>query len=97
MKSRCLVGAVAVALTLLLSFAGSAHAVPIAPPWCGTPEPDVAGALLTEQAGPPARQLPGIPVYAIGCTLDAIKKESRDGRMKVEVFGQSAQGRPLYS
>ena len=97
MKSRCLVGAVVAALALLLSFAGPAHAVPIAPPWCGTPEPDVAGALPdgSDPSHPPG-SFPHIPYYAIGCTLDAIKKESRDGRMKVEAFGKSAQGRPLY-
>jgi hypothetical protein len=71
--------------------------VPIAPPWCGTPEPDVAGA-LPDGSDPshPAGSFPHIPYYAIGCTLDAIKKESRDGRMKVEVIGKSAQGRALY-
>ncbi|HEX6024431.1 MAG TPA: M14 family zinc carboxypeptidase [Solirubrobacter sp.] len=77
--------------------AGSARAVEIAPPWCGTPEPDAAGS-LPDGSSPthPPGSFPHIPYYAIGCTLDKIKAESRDGRMKVEVFGRSAQGRPMY-
>ena len=39
-----LAGAVALC-ALLLCCAGSANAVAIEPPWCGTPEPDAAGAL----------------------------------------------------
>jgi hypothetical protein len=63
----------------------------IAPPWCGTPVPDAAAALPS--TGP--RNFPHIPYYAIGCTLDRIAAES-NGRMKVEVIGQSALGRDMY-
>ena len=56
------------------------------PPWCGTPEPDASLAL---------DGFPHIPYYAIGCTLDSIAAQS-NGRMKVEVIGQSALGRNLY-
>ena len=80
-----------------LAWAGGARAVTIAPPWCGTPEPDAAGA-LPDGTNPtdPVGSFPHIPYYAIGCTLDAIKAESLDGRMSVEVFGHSAGGRPMY-
>jgi murein tripeptide amidase MpaA len=63
----------------------------IAPPWCGTPMPDAAEALPGTDPG----SFPHIPYYAIGCTLDSIAAQS-DGRMKVEVIGQSALGRDLY-
>jgi hypothetical protein len=63
----------------------------IEPPWCGTPTPDAAAALPS--TGP--HNFPHIPYYAIGCTLDRIAAES-DGRMKVEVIGQSALGRDMY-
>ena len=68
-----LVGVVALC-ALLLCFAGSAQAVEIEPPWCGTPEPDAAGA-LPDGSNPtdPVGSFPHIPYYAIGCTLDAIK------------------------
>src|SRR5918998_1622651 len=91
-----LVGAVAL-LALLLSFSSTALAVEIEPPWCGTPEPDSAGA-LPDGSSPshPAGSFPHIPYYAIGCTLDAIKAESIGDRMSVRVFGHSAQGRPMY-
>lgn len=36
-----------------------------------------------------------IPYFAIGCMLDSIASRS-DGRMTVEVIGQSAPGRDLY-
>jgi hypothetical protein len=91
-----LAGAVAL-FALLLCFAGSAHAVAIEPPWCGTPEPDAAGALPDgSNASDPAGSFPHIPYYAIGCTLDAIKGESIGNRMSVRVFGHSALGRPMY-
>src|SRR5215208_4686782 len=91
-----LVGAVALC-ALLLCFVGSAHAVAIEPPWCGTPEPDVAGA-LPDGSNPndPAGSFPHIPYYAIGCTLEAIEAESIGDRMSVRVFGHSALGRPMY-
>ena len=63
----------------------------IAPPWCGTPEPDAAEALPST-----GTSFPHIPVYAIKCTLDDIQARSLDGRMSVEVFGKSATGRDMY-
>ena len=80
-----------------LTWAGAAGAVTIAPPWCGTPEPDAAGALPdgTNPTDPPG-SFAHIPYYAIGCTLNAIEAERLDGRMSVEVFGHSAAGRPMY-
>src|SRR5262245_37147700 len=93
---RSLVGTVAL-LALLLCCASSARAVEIAPPWCGTPEPDATGA-LPDGSNPndPVGSFAHIPYYAIGCTLDRIKAESVGGRMSVRVFGQSAGGRPMY-
>jgi len=38
---------------------------------------------------------PHIPYYAIGCSLERIAAES-NGRMKLEVIGQSALGRSMY-
>src|SRR5687767_15594147 len=91
-----LAGAVAL-FALLLCFAGSAHAVEIEPPWCGTPAPDAAGA-LPDGSSPshPVGSFPHIPYYAIGCTLEAIKAESIGNRMSLRVFGHSALGRPMY-
>jgi hypothetical protein len=91
-----LIGAAAL-LALLLCFATSARAVEIEPPWCGTPEPDAAGALPDgSNASDPVGSFPHIPYYAIGCTLEAIKAESIGDRMSVRVFGHSALGRPMY-
>src|SRR5262245_36624507 len=73
-----------------LTVAGPAAGA-IAPPWCGTPEPDAAENL------PSANSFPHIPYYAIKCTLDDIQSRSLDGRMTVEQIGVSALGRPLYS
>jgi putative intracellular protease/amidase len=71
-------------------------AAEIAPPWCGTPEPDAAGS-LPDGSSPahPLGSFPHIPYYAIGCTLADIADRS-DGRMTVEVAGQSATGRNMY-
>jgi hypothetical protein len=68
----------------------------IAPPWCGTPMPDAAENLPdgTDPNDPPGA-FPHIPYYAIGCTLERIESES-NGRMDVEVIGQSALGRDMY-
>jgi Zinc carboxypeptidase len=92
-----LLGLGVLAAAVALTWAGAARAVTIAPPWCGTPEPDAAGALPdgTNPTDPPG-SFPHIPYYAIGCTLDGIQAESLDGRMSVEVFGHSAAGRPMY-
>jgi hypothetical protein len=102
-------------LTLWLWLAALLAAVPlltagtagaeIAPPWCGTPEPDAA-ANLPDGSLPPPPQPPGvqthpagsfphIPYYAIGCTLDDIAARS-DGRMTVQRFGKSALGRDKF-
>ena len=62
---------------------GAAHRSPMPPVHCRT----------ARDPTHPVGSFPHIPYYAIGCTLDAIKAESRDGRMKVEVFGRSALGR----
>ena len=68
----------------------------IEPPWCGTPTPDAIGSLPDgTQPGDPPGSFPHIPYYAIGCTLDRIQSQS-NGRMEVEVIGQSALGRDLY-
>jgi Zinc carboxypeptidase len=68
----------------------------IEPPWCGTPGPDAAEALPdgTDPSDPPG-SFPHIPVYAIGCTLESIAADS-NGRMSVEVIGESALGRRMY-
>ena len=102
-------------LTILLGLSAALLAVPlvgagtagaeIAPPWCGTPMPDVAGSLPDGSLPPPpqppgvathpAGSFPHIPYYAIGCTLDAIAGQS-NGRMTVERFGTSALGRDKF-
>jgi hypothetical protein len=93
--ARRILLAVSVAV-LALGVAAPAGAVDIAPPWCGTPEPDAAGALPDgTQPTDPVGSFPHIPYYAIACTLDAIKRESLGGRMSVSVIGHSAQGRPM--
>jgi hypothetical protein len=88
-------------LLLLLALAApltaaSTGGAAIEPPWCGTPVPDAAAALPdgSDPSHPPG-SFPHIPYYAIGCTLDSIVAQS-NGRMKVEVIGQSALGRNLY-
>ena len=50
-------------LAALVGFARPA-AAEIAPPWCGTPEPDSAEALPS-----PGTSLPHIPVSVVGCTI----------------------------
>jgi hypothetical protein len=81
-----LAGALAVALA-----GPSPASAEIAPPWCGTPEPDAAEALPST-----GTSFPHIPYYAIGCTLADIKERSLDDRMSIEIAGHSATGRPLY-
>jgi Zinc carboxypeptidase len=82
----------AIAAAVALTAAGPA-AADIAPPWCGTPEPDAAGNLPATGTGNFAH----IPYYAIKCTLDRIQSQSLDGRMTVKQIGVSAGGRPMYS
>ena len=87
---------VAVATALLASLGTGVGTAAIAPPWCGTPTPDAAGA-LPDGTDPshPVGSFPHIPYYAIKCTLDSIAAQS-GGRMSVEVIGQSALGRDMY-
>jgi hypothetical protein len=80
----------ALAAAVALTAAGPA-AADIAPPWCGTPEPDAAEALPST-----GTSFPHIPYYAIKCTLDRIQSQSLDGRMTVSQVGVSAGGRPMY-
>ena len=87
--SRC-IWLTAVLAAVLLTATGTAASA-IEPPWCGTPIPDAAGNLPTTGPGNFAH----IPWYAIGCTLDDIASRS-NGRMTVEVNGQSALGRDKY-
>ena len=86
---------VVLAVVCPLVGAGSASA-DIAPPWCGTPEPDAAENLPdgTDPADPPG-SFPHIPYYALRCTLEDIRSRS-DGRMSIEVIGSSARGRDMY-
>lgn len=78
-------------LLAYLTFWAAPAAAEIEPPWCGTPEPDAAEALPSD----PPLNFPHIPYYAIGCTLEEIEAES-DGRMSIEVIGQSATGRDMF-
>ncbi len=75
-------------LMLLVPFGqvATAASAPDSPPptWCGTPEPDAA-----ENKG-------SIPYYAIKCTLDEIVSQS-NGRVSVDVIGESTQGRSIYA
>ena len=92
--SRGLLFALLLALAAALTPATGRAA--IAPPWCGTPEPDAAANLPDgSQPTDPVGSFAHIPYYAIGCTLDSIAAES-GGRMTVEVRGRSATGRDLY-
>jgi hypothetical protein len=83
-------------LAVPLTAAGTAGAE-IGPPWCGTPIPDGTAA-LPDGSSPthPVGSFPHIPWYAIGCTLDSIAAQS-NGRMAVEVTGESANGFELYA
>jgi hypothetical protein len=88
--------AVAVAAVVCSLVGASGASAQIEPPWCGTPMPDAAENLPdgTDPADPPG-SFPLIPYYAIGCTLEDIASGS-NGRMEVEVAGQSALGRDMY-
>ena len=90
------IGLVLAALALAASLGSSSGPAAIAPPWCGTPTPDAAGA-LPDGSDPahPVGSFPHIPYYAIGCTLESIAAQS-GGRMSVEVAGSSALGRDMY-
>jgi hypothetical protein len=86
---------VACALVVLaLGVAGSATGA--SPPWCGDPIPDGTAALPDgTNPGDPVGSFPHIPWYAFACTLAEIQSRS-DGRMSVDVVGQSAGGRDMY-
>ena len=90
--------ALLIVLALAAPLAGAPTAsADIQPPWCGTPQPDAAENLPdgTDPSDPPG-SFPHIPYYAIGCTLQSIAEDS-DGRMTLEVIGQSARGRDMYA
>jgi Zinc carboxypeptidase len=84
------------ALVAAATLGAAPAAADIAPPWCGTPEPDAAEN-LPDGTDPtdPVGSFPHIPYYAIECTLESIAAES-DGRMTVEVLGQSSTGRDMF-
>jgi len=87
----------AVLLSLLISMVAVSPAqADLAPPWCGDPVPDAAENLPdgTDPSDPPG-SFPHIPYYAIRCTLEDIVASSQ-GRMSLEVMGQSARGRELF-
>ena len=88
--------AVSFAMVACLLVGAPAASAQIAPPWCGTSMPDAAENLPygTDPADAPG-SFPHIPYYAIGCSLDDIASRS-NGRMEVEVIGQSALGRDMY-
>ena len=68
----------------------------IQPPWCGDPVPDAAENLPDgTDPSDPAGSFPHIPYYAIRCTLEDIVASSQ-GRMSLEVIGQSALGRDMF-
>jgi hypothetical protein len=82
-------------VAVVLIAPGRAQAA-IGPPWCGDPIPDAVGA-YPDGSDPshPVGSYPHIPWYAIECTLDSIAAQS-NGRLTVEVIGQSALGRDMY-
>ncbi|MCI0582198.1 MAG: hypothetical protein L0227_04745 [Chloroflexi bacterium] len=88
-RFRILVIAAVQALALVAPIA--ATRAEIAPPWCGTPQPE--GVTDVQSLDP--NSFPHIPWYAMACTLERIAGES-DGRMTFEVSGQSALGRDMY-
>jgi hypothetical protein len=93
--ARCLRWSLLLVCLALIAPAGASAAEP---PWCGTPEPDYSADVLpdgTDLSDPPG-SFPHIPHYAIGCTLEDIRDRS-SGRMRLDVIGESALGRKLYS
>jgi hypothetical protein len=94
---KVLLAASALTAGLLAPVASTAVA-DIAPPWCGTPEPDAAENLPDgTEAGDPPGSYPHIPYYAIACTLERIQSESVADRMTVDVMGRSVEGRDMFS
>jgi hypothetical protein len=88
--------AVSIAAIVCALVGASGASAQIEPPWCGTAMPDAAENLPdgTDPADPPG-SFPHIPYYAIGCTLEDIQSRS-EGRMEIEVIGQSAGGHDMY-
>jgi len=96
MRSRSRVLALVALFVLTLVVPMSPARGEVAPPWCGTPQPDAAASLPDgTQPTDPVGSFPHIPHYAIGCTLDALAAAS-NGRMTVDVVGQSALGRDMF-
>ncbi len=97
-RSRLVPCVVLIVLLQLVVLVGSVTpaGAEVAPPWCGTPMADAAENLPdgTEPTDP-VGSFPHIPYYAIGCTLEAIAAQS-NGRMSVDVVGQSALRRDMY-
>jgi Zinc carboxypeptidase len=93
---KCVLPALA-AIVGSLAFSGTASAQSvIGPPFCAPTTGDGVANLPTgANPGDPVGSFPHIPYAAIGCTLDAIAARS-NGRMRVRIIGQSAQGRPMY-
>ncbi len=95
LRGRILLLVACALVVLSLGSASSSNAV-IAPPWCGTPIPDAVGSLPDgSNPGDPVGSFAHIPWYAMACTLADIQARS-NGRMDVDVIGQSALGRDLY-
>ena len=70
----------------------------ITPPWCGTPMNDAAGNLPNgSNVGDPLGSFAHIPYYAIRCTLEDIESREVADRMDIDVIGQSALGRDMFS
>ena len=88
--------AVSIAAIVCALVGASGASAQIEPPWCGTPMSDAAENLPdgTDTADPPG-SFSHIPYYAIGCTLEDIESRS-EGRMEIEVIGQSAGGHDMY-
>lgn len=95
--ARRLAASAFVVLSLLASLVGVTSAeADVAPPWCGEAVPDAAENLPDgTDPSDPVGSFPHIPYYAIECTLEDIVVAS-DGRMSLEVIGQSALGRDLF-
>ena len=93
-RSQILLFAVCALAVLSLGTARSSSAA--TPPWCGTPIPDAVGSLPDgSNPGDPVGSFAHIPWYAFACTLADIQSRS-NGRMDVQVIGQSALGRDMY-
>jgi hypothetical protein len=87
---------VAILSVMLSALVVSPAQADVVPPWCGDPVSDAAENLPDgTEPGDPAGSFPHIPYYAIRCTLEDIVASSQ-GRMSLEVMGQSALGRDMF-